>query len=536
LLLGSGQGKLSVSVRLDERLDREGPLPVEVAVSVAVRVARRVERLHADGKVHGRLGLGAVELGDGVAVEVTLASPESAREDDMFWRPERAAGEPPCRADDVWAIAMIAHCAMTGWRPPAPEARTTLRPPPLAVFDAGDDSLEQVLEVALSREPSARPRSVPMFRRELESWLVREGHVQEITPNPTPIELALEELQSDAEPGKLPNDEPLAPSDEAPRDDEPALSGPKLAIPLAPAAPRFDGLDDGEDTNARPEAAALAPRPSAEPSTTTTAQPPARPAFLPALLVAAAAILALGLLTRSWSSRPQPEAKASAEDALQRIARSISTSSPAPLASTPASSPQPTASTPPLAGSSATLPSPSVPASSIATAEGEGAASAGDDPAACLARAFPEDTFVSPPALGFVCSERSAILGAKRIRERVAIAGHRRGVTSGMREWALLGFFEIGAYATLRDRCCVGVEPLELPSDPPGCPSLRAALGNVSKADEGSLPDGLEQLGKVGRCIARSPFAAHFGDHPAPSGGEGTMLRRILRRLGSSVR
>ena len=164
---------------LEERIRRDGPLEVVAAVRLVARLASLLERLHAEGLVHGRVGWAAVRLR---GEQPELLDPAELVESVAFHSPERVAGGGASPADDVWAAAVLLYASLTGQVPfDAPSADEigkrveSLRPPPLAVFDAGDDELDTLLSDALARDLELRPRGASELRRELLAWLERRA-------------------------------------------------------------------------------------------------------------------------------------------------------------------------------------------------------------------------------------------------------------------------------------------------------------------------------------------------------------------------
>lgn len=151
---------------------------------------------------------------------------------------------------------------------------------------------------------------------------------------------------------------------------------------------------------------------------------------------------------------------------------------------------------------------------------------------------FAEDSFDEEGvegALDFVCKEASPIRGAPKVRE-VLVREGRGKVTGGMKEWALLGFYELAAYAVLRDRCCsANAPPLDLPVSPGKCPPLTDSLGEVARAsrpgsDAKAVSPAVDTFDEAVRCITRSKQTKLFGGYPRPSGGEGTALKKTMAR------
>jgi hypothetical protein len=94
-----------------------------------------------------------------------------------YHSPERLAGGTISTDDDTWAVAVMLYFLLTGAMPfsgeTAPELRAQMArggSAPLAVFDAGDDRLQAILDAFLERNHGSRARSLGAFRAALEDW------------------------------------------------------------------------------------------------------------------------------------------------------------------------------------------------------------------------------------------------------------------------------------------------------------------------------------------------------------------------------
>ncbi len=552
---------------LARRIHSEGPIPARDAVRLVSRLARAIERLHAAGTVHGRLGPQAVALPSPRLAQARLLPASHCDDDEAFHSPERLSGSGASAADDAFGIALTLYFALTGWESPTKAREShrsgdlgSLRPPPLAVFDAGDDFLEQILEAALSVEAAARPRSVAAFRAELDSWLDQEGAgVDDALPfleGSTPDEPSLDVASlppppapsSAGHPAPSPRDGPLfAVADEEStwrRDQTSQRGAAHSARPPRLVPPKLSGTKSKGPpplpTSSAPEPAAetRAPKPPS-PSRAETlwppkrASPPARSRWplIGAAGVAAVVVAGYFVFTRAPAA-PSVEVPSTAAEGTTAAAPDVSLGVPAqpvpPSARPPeeASSPAPPAATPAA---------PSAPAAAASAASTPGPAP--EDSGGCFASLFSEDTFEGGggDSLAFVCDEPSPVKGAPRVREAVVRAGKGK-VTGGMKEWAVLGFYELAGYAVLRGHCCAAdVAPLALPISPGSCPPLAESLQGVvaasrpgrSKADADQAVDTFDQ---AVRCITRSKQTKAFGGYPRPSGGEGTTLSKTLTR------
>jgi hypothetical protein len=153
---------------------------------------------------------------------------------------------------------------------------------------------------------------------------------------------------------------------------------------------------------------------------------------------------------------------------------------------------------------------------------------------------FPPDSFDDKkrPDMAFVCTEPDPRQGAQKVHEVLVRAGMGRTVSDGMREWAVMGWYELAAFAALRGRCCPDLAPLELPPSPGTCPSLKDALDGIAKsarpgATDGAQKDAVAAFKKSLSCTIKSGKAKPFGAYPRPQGGEDTAFSKTLERTRS---
>jgi eukaryotic-like serine/threonine-protein kinase len=576
---------------LARRLEADGPLPTRDAVRLIARLARTVEGLHGAGVPHGRLSALSVLIPGKRLTSARLTRPVAANEAPLMRAPERAADGDPSTADDAWAVALLLYLALTGQKM---ESLTSARRP-LAVFDAGDDALQQLIDTSLQPDPAARLRNLAAFREELEVWLADEGaDTGDALPWDEDERAVLKPIDLSALPPP-PRAEPSKRGDAPKSKTPPPLPEVRAALDaeLTPAFRRTKD-EDAEDesratvavdedsratipTNIEEVEAALkrkaqaraaqAPRlvppkivsekkrkrkltpgdtiplgddeapPFPSPESSASEPPPSRASRRTPIL-AGLALLAVIAGGAYWLTRdPGPALDAPQADASGEATR-VSSGHPEEVATGIAEPLRP----PPAPSASATPPPVESAAASASTS-----ASASAAPTETLAReeqcvraALPTDTFESGWVdLSFVCGEADVVKGARRLREAIVLGGSGRGVTSGMKEWSLLGFFELPTYAVVRDRCCPKAGPPVVPASPAICkPTMDdAVFGVMQAARRGEIPAAeLAKVDKAARCISRAKQATSFGQHPKPSGGEGTALRTIAGRIAKFLK
>jgi serine/threonine-protein kinase len=179
-------------------------------------------------------------------------------------------------------------------------------------------------------------------------------------------------------------------------------------------------------------------------------------------------------------------------------------------------------------------PDPSAAPGGAASASVQGAAADAPGVEQCATPQFAEGTFSGiDPDLSFLCSETDPRRGASRLKSEVVRASTGRKVTEGMKEWSVLGWYEMAAFAIIRRRCCAAPQPLSLPAPTGGCKPLDRALDDLGDAATTAGADLEAALGaytKAIHCAVSSGHASTYGQQGRPRGGEETALRKTMGR------
>jgi hypothetical protein len=163
---------------LAERIARDGPVSELDAIGWAIRLAKRLEGLHALGVAHGSVSPACIlAAGQDRNARAYLADVQRTTPTLAYQSPERILGGDISGADDVWALAATLYALLTGQSPYAGGNDAEIRqkilaatPPPLAVYDIGDDDLQHILDHAFAREIGRRTAGITALRRALEEW------------------------------------------------------------------------------------------------------------------------------------------------------------------------------------------------------------------------------------------------------------------------------------------------------------------------------------------------------------------------------
>lgn len=519
-------GTFSSLPTLAGRIEDAGPLPTADAVRLAARLCRNVEALHGKKQRHGALGPLAVRI-DGEDLSkavVTRPTPLQMR-----------------TSEDHDAIARLLHFALTGT-----ETKPAERPAALGVFDVGDDALDALLARVWGDD--ATITTVAELRAELEGWL--DEKVKSLPWDDRGFDAAIELAALPPPPAAPESVARRAPSN--PREsfdfeeERPTLPGEVMKPAPAPRRPRL----------VPPKLSPSSQRGRARPTEADTTDEvqrtdaaPRRGRGLSFLLGAGATLAAVLAWQAMRGDDPAPPVPRS--DAAQSIEPSASTSAPTakagPSASIrPSSAPADTASgsvsalvttSSGFASASATPSSSAAPSASasVSPSLSADARAAAEASQRCLATALPADTFAGTfTDLTSICAQEDAVQGAQDLRLMIVRAGAGRPVTAGMKEWSLLGMYELPAFAILRGRCC-GKQTVNVPSSPDGCPTtVASALKGLAATDLSSkkaVDQAIEALDRAFRCVQRSGADKRFGGYNALSGGEVTPFRKILARL-----
>jgi hypothetical protein len=148
---------------------------------------------------------------------------------------------------------------------------------------------------------------------------------------------------------------------------------------------------------------------------------------------------------------------------------------------------------------------------------------------------FPPESFDAQSNFAPVCAETDPLKLGNALRAELVRA--RKNLSEGMRDWALLGWYELPAVALVRARCCPSAQPLDIPALP-ACPPMAEVLGELVGAagkthelTDKSLQAALTAYTNEVYCLVRYGHARRFGRTEGPEGGQDTTFLRFLRRF-----
>jgi hypothetical protein len=240
-------------------------------------------------------------------------------------------------------------------------------------------------------------------------------------------------------------------------------------------------------------------------------------------MVAGFVLLAVAIaIAIAWVHGGTPEIPADVPSATPGAGEPPSAAPSATTAVAPASVTAPPAAPPATASAKAATPATTAPL-------GKG------DLAACVAPVFPSESFDSTSDFSFLCSENDTSKARQAFRTELVRVGHN--LSDGMREWALLGWYELPTVAMIRARCCPAAAPLELP-ETRSCTPMADILSGLATAAQAATDPADKTLQKAVDaytsevyCVVRSGIAHRFGRRDKPEGGEDTTFQRFLARF-----
>ncbi|MDQ1286661.1 MAG: serine/threonine-protein kinase PknK [Actinomycetota bacterium] len=180
---------------LSSELARNGPMPWASVVRTGIKLSAALHVAHLAGVLHRDIKPGNVLLSDfgepmladfGIAIDVThsFGTTTTSALTPSYGAPELFSDCSPSVASDVYALSATLWAALTGRAPFDPEpgssergggnvvalmVRIVTQPPPDLRPSGVPDSLAQVLEGALAKDPARRPDSALAFGRALQN-------------------------------------------------------------------------------------------------------------------------------------------------------------------------------------------------------------------------------------------------------------------------------------------------------------------------------------------------------------------------------
>lgn len=187
-------------------LMQHGPMPVDQAIDIAASVAEGLEAAHRAGLIHRDIKPQNIIVGSNGAVKITdFGIAKSKMSTAMtetgvtfgtadYLSPEQARGQPATPASDVYSLGVTLYEMLTGRLPFTGDSSIAVamqhvseEPPPPRMHNPRIPSqLENLVLVALSKDPAARPRSALDFARRLRNYLAADDQPTVVRPAQRP--------------------------------------------------------------------------------------------------------------------------------------------------------------------------------------------------------------------------------------------------------------------------------------------------------------------------------------------------------------
>jgi serine/threonine protein kinase len=156
----------------------------------------------------------------------------------------------------------------------------------------------------------------------------------------------------------------------------------------------------------------------------------------------------------------------------------------------------------------------------------------------CAASYFPPGSLTGAEDFAFLCGDAD-FRGATSQLHRLLVVAGAGNVSEGMREWATLGWYELGVAAVVRARCCPDAGPINLPSySSDACKPMPDALAAVAREpmSPSDVPDRAGALAADIRCLYLNgiPRPYHYGVQP--SGANRLTFEAFLTRIAARPR
>jgi hypothetical protein len=141
---------------------------------------------------------------------------------------------------------------------------------------------------------------------------------------------------------------------------------------------------------------------------------------------------------------------------------------------------------------------------------------------ACVASYMPKKSFDKSPDLSWVCSVDNPRKGADQLRGAVVSNAPGRQVSSAMKLFSRMGWYDMLPFSVVRAGCCSDTAALKLPEPSEGCKrldSLATAIGR-QVVDGQDFEATLDQYTEATQCEVKAGQGARYKKPTAPAGGE----------------
>lgn len=184
----------------------------------------------------------------------------------------------------------------------------------------------------------------------------------------------------------------------------------------------------------------------------------------------------------------------------------------------------PTAATPPPTSATPAPPSASADAIDLGEVDIEGESDtqmvANSKLTACVNSYLPEHSLEKAPDMAWVCSVESPRQGADKLRATLVANAPGRQVSTAMKLFSRMGWYDMLAFSVARAGCCQEAPPLKLSDPSENCERLDTIAATIGRqvVDGQDYKDNLEKFEAASACETKAGAGAKF-KRPEPSGG-----------------
>jgi serine/threonine protein kinase len=155
----------------------------------------------------------------------------------------------------------------------------------------------------------------------------------------------------------------------------------------------------------------------------------------------------------------------------------------------------------------------------------------------CVLGVFREDAFPPETDFSFVCSENNAQFGVGRVSKAVMSNWpNKKGQSQAQREWPVLNWFQLAAFAAVQRKCCPGSPTTHLISSASTCVPLEKSLQAIAERAQKKgdpMDDVIQEYRKTIMCLSTARPTGIFGHSGQVRPDEETTFRVFVKRLRS---
>lgn len=141
---------------------------------------------------------------------------------------------------------------------------------------------------------------------------------------------------------------------------------------------------------------------------------------------------------------------------------------------------------------------------------------------ACVNSYLPKNSLEKAPDMAWVCSVESPRLGADKLRATLVSNAPGRQVTTAMKLFSKMGWYDMLAFSVARAGCCPEAPPLKLSDPSENCERLDTIASTIGRqvVDGQDFKETLDKFEAASQCETKAGAAAKFKRAEPALGGE----------------